>query len=338
MVTTSIDDRDARVTGRRLLRRIAPYVATVAIFVALSRKVPFWTLVDVLRQADYRSFLVLMAANTLFYFVWDTLLLSLVMRWFHRPVSFRELLPARAASYVAAVFNTHLARGTLAFYLTRRTDSRFLHLGSTVIFLVATEFTHLVSWAMLGVIVSNGKAPMHLLLIAPAVAAAWLVFLLYAKLGLTPAVLRGKQPPQWSLLRTFQIAPFRRYVQVILMRVPMFFVSLVIHYFAARSFGIFIPFAALLTFLPVIFMAGALPVTVAHLGTTQAAWILFFGAYAPAPRLLAFSLAAHLSFMVMRACFSLIFGVPALKVLFNDPSVHAPTGRGTRQPTDWALH
>ena len=57
----------------------------------------------------------------------------------------------------------------------------------------------------------------------------------------------------------------------------------------------------MLTFLPVIFMLAALPVTVAHLGTTQAAWIFFFSQYAPVPRLLAFSLAAHLVFSFTRA-------------------------------------
>jgi hypothetical protein len=81
----------------------------------------------------------------------------------------------------------------------------------------------------------------------------------------------------------------------------MFLVSLCLHYYAAHAFGIRIPFVQMLTFLPVIFMLAALPVTVAHLGTTQAAWIFFFSQYAPAPRLLAFSLAAHLVFASTRA-------------------------------------
>ena len=52
--------------------------------------------------------------------------------------------------------------------------------------------------------------------------------------------------------------------------------------------------------------AAAQHVTVAHLGTTQAAWIFFFGQYAPAPRLLAFSLAAHLCFASTRALLGLL--------------------------------
>src|SRR5262245_8316897 len=101
---TSGNEQPKHVGTWSTLRRLAPYAATIAIFVALSRKVPFWTFIDTLRSADYTTFLLLMGVNTVFYFVWDTLLLSMVMRWFHRPVPFRQLLPARAASYVSAVF------------------------------------------------------------------------------------------------------------------------------------------------------------------------------------------------------------------------------------------
>jgi hypothetical protein len=87
----------------------------------------------------------------------------------------------------------------------------------------------------------------------------------------------------------------------------MFVVALVAHYYAAGAFGMHIPFAQMLAFLPVIFMIAALPVTVAHLGSTQAAWIFFFSQYAPAPRLLAFSLAAHLVFSSTRALLGLLF-------------------------------
>ena len=105
----------------------------------------------------------------------------------------------------------------------------------------------------------------------------------------------------------------------------MFFVSLVLHYQAAAAFGIHIPFGTLLTFLPVIFMVAALPITVAHLGSTQALWILFFSQYAPTPRLLAFSLAAHLTFMLMNALIGLAFLRRAARELAPDaPPTAAP--------------
>jgi hypothetical protein len=74
----------------------------------------------------------------------------------------------------------------------------------------------------------------------------------------------------------------------------------------------------------VIFMAAALPITVAHLGTTQAAWIYFFGHDAPAPTLLAFSLAAHLAFTFTRA----LLGVLWLPVAYSDLVPAASTAPG----------
>ena len=107
----------------------------------------------------------------------------------------------------------------------------------------------------------------------------------------------------------------------------MFVVSLCAHYYGAHAFGIHIPFGQMLTFLPVIFMVAALPVTVAHLGTTQAAWIFFFGAYAAAPRLLAFSLVAHLTFSFTRALLGLLW----LPVAYSELVFPAPAGARLRE-------
>jgi hypothetical protein len=60
-------------------------------------------------------------------------------------------------------------------------------------------------------------------------------------------------------------------------------------------------------------------VTVAHLGSTQAAWIFFFSQFAPTPRLLAFSLAAHLVFAFTRA----LLGVLWLPTVYSDLVVKA---------------
>jgi len=278
-----------------LVRPLAAALLTVAMFALILRRVPFASLATALHDADYRLFLALMIPNTLFYFAWDTLVLTVVVRWFHGPVSYRNLLPVRAASYVVGFFNTNLGRGALAAYLCRRLQSPFLELGSTVIFLVLTEYTQLVLWSMLGLIGLRAEVTRSLLAVAAIVAVFWIV----VRLVLVPRT--------WSIVRTFRLATAGRYVEIVLLRAPMFFVSLCLHYYAAHAFGIRIPFSQMLTFLPVVFMLAALPVTVAHLGTTQAAWIFFFSQYAPAPRLLAFSLAAHLVFASTRALLGVVW-------------------------------
>ena len=287
----------------------AATLATLAIFALILRRVPLAALSSALREADYGLFLALMIPNTLFYFTWDTLVLTIVIGWFHGAVPYRDLLPVRAASYVVGFFNTNLGRGALAAYLCRRLGAPFLELGSTVIFLVLTEYTQLVLWAMLGLIGFRAEVTTSLLVVAVIVAVFWVVFFLYTKLHVTPTgALRWLVAPRdWSILRTFRMATLGRYAAIVIVRAPMFFVSLCLHYYAAHAFGIYIPFSQMLTFLPVIFMLAALPVTVAHLGTTQAAWIFFFNQYAAVPRLLAFSLAAHLVFASTRALLGVIW-------------------------------
>jgi hypothetical protein len=178
--------------------------------------------------------------------------------------------------------------------------------------------------------------------VPPGVALVWLLVFAYARAG--RAVEAGASvngggegssvrivrwllaPRRWALLRSFRLAPARRYGQVVLLRAPMFFVSLCLHYVAARAFGLEIPFAPLLAFLPVIFMLAALPISVAHLGTTQAAWLFFFGAYADPARLLGFSLAAHLTFVMVRALVGVVFLPRAYSILLPpaDPRLPLP--------------
>ena len=307
--------------------RIAAAVVTAVIFVLIARRIPFRPFVAALGDANYPVFLALMVPNVLFYFCWDTLVLKLVIRWFHGDVPYRDLLPVRASSYVVGFFNTNAGRGALAAYLWRRLDAPFLELGGTVIFLVLTEYTQLVAWAMLGILGFRSDITAGLLPVAAGVAAFWIAVFAYARLHVTPTrALRWVfAPREWRLFRTFRRAPARRYAQVVLLRAPMFLVSLGAHFYGAHAFGIHIPFGQMLTFLPVIFMVAALPVTVAHLGTTQAAWIFFFSQYAPAPRLLAFSLVAHLTFTLTRALLGLIW----LPVAYADLTAPSPSAQPT---------
>lgn len=303
----------------RFARRAAPLVLTAVIFYLIFQRVPFHRFISALGDVDYPVFLAIMVPNAIVFVFWDTFILAVAIRWFHGAVPYRALLPLRAASYIVAIFNTNAARGALAAFVSRVLDRPFLQIGSTVIFLVLTEYTHLVAWATIGIVAFGSELTRPFLWVPPAAAGVWLLFFAYARTGRTfeqttaPSVgvvdRVGRiiaAPWRGALLRTFRIAPAASYVKIVLLRAPMFFVSLCLHYFAARVFGLEIPFGMMLAFLPVIFMAAALPITVARLGTTQAAWILLFSSVAPAEHLLAFSLAAHLTFALTRAAIGIL--------------------------------
>ena len=71
---------------------------------------------------------------------------------------------------------------------------------------------------------------------------------------------------------------------------------------------------AILTYLPLIFFSTAVPAA-AKLGPSQAAWVYFFGNLAPGADLVAFSIAAHLTFQVMNALIGLLFLKRAMREL-----------------------
>ncbi len=82
---------------------------------------------------------------------------------------------------------------------------------------------------------------------------------------------------------------------------------MVAQYYALALYGIAIPFVKLMLFLPLVFLAAALPIAVAHLGTSQAAWLLFFSSNATPAKIVAYSLAAQLTFMLCNALIGLVF-------------------------------
>jgi len=175
------------------------------------------------------------------------------------------------------------------------------------------ETTNLVLFATLGTVAFPGGAPLLLLALPLALVMVWLLLISLArgKLGVLGQRLSGNE-----LLSTFRRVRLRHGAVVLGLKGAVFFLALLVHSQALAFFGIEIPLGRLVAFLPVVFLMGALPITVAHLGTSQAAWIFFFSAYAPAADLLAYSLVSHLTFMLANGTFGVLFLPKAYSDLF----------------------
>jgi hypothetical protein len=299
------------------LRPVIAPVLTAVIFLLIFRKVPFDKFQQALLGADYVRFFSALIPFSVLYYALDTIVLQFVLRWFHGDVSYSDLLPVRATDYIISVLNHKLSQGAVVVYLSRKLGAPILELASSILFLDLLQKTHLVLWATIGMLLVGDNIPRALFMVPFTVATAWCLFLLYMRGGLE---LFGRflKPPPWRLLRTFRMAPMKRYIQVLLLKAPLLVAAAGVHTWAMRSFGIEIPFLSLLATLPIIFLVGALPITVAHLGTTQAAWIYFHGDVARASALLAYSLAAHLTFMLGNAALGMVFLPKAYRELTGE--------------------
>ncbi len=296
--------------------RAVPVALTVAIFLFIFWRIPFGAFWQALSRAQLLPFLALMGSFSLCFFLLDTFVLSKLIHWFHGPLPYRDLLPVRAVTYLVSIINTQLAQGALALYIHRRFHTPLAQIASTVALMILLETTNLILFATVGCIVFPGGAPLSFLAVPLVLVAAWLLIMSLArgKLGVL-----GQRLSRSELLSTFRRASLRHCAVILGLKGAVFFVALLVHSQALAFFGIAIPPARLVAFLPVVFLMSALPITVAHLGTSQAAWIFFFSAYAPAADLLAYSLVSHLTFMLANGTFGVLFLPRAYRDLLLKP-------------------
>jgi hypothetical protein len=70
---------------RGVARRILPLILTAGFFLLVFQRVPYQRLLTALGDADYARFLAFMIPNAIIYIAWDTLVLTVAIRWFHGP-------------------------------------------------------------------------------------------------------------------------------------------------------------------------------------------------------------------------------------------------------------
>jgi hypothetical protein len=290
-----------------------PVALTVGIFLVVFWRIPFGVFWHALSRAQLLPFLGLIGSFSLCFFLLDTFVLSKLICWFHGPLPYRELLPVRAVTYLVSIINTQLAQGALALYMHRRFHTPLAQITSTVMLMILLETSTLILFATVGFMAFPGGAPLSLLALPLALALIWLLLIGLARgqLGSLGQWLSGSE-----ILSTFRRAHLRQCAIILGLKGAGFCLALLVHSQALAFFGIAIPLARLVAFLPVVFLMGALPITVAHLGTSQAGWIFFFSAYAPAADLLAYSLVSHLTFMLANGTFGVLFLPKAYSDLF----------------------
>ncbi len=282
--------------------RALPWVATAAIFALLLRRVPISSVLASLAAVDWPLYLLLMVPYSCAYFLLDSAALTFAVRRFHAPVRYREILPVRAVTYVLALVNSSVGQGGLALWLHRRERVPLLAMAGTVLFLGVLEIVDLILVSSLGVAVAGtaipglGRAYQVLYAI---LGGALIYFALLPRLGIVR--------PAPGLLATLGRATLADWLVILAFKATALSLAVVVHWRALALWGMPVPLGVMFANLPLIFLASAVPLTVAKLGTSQAAWIFLLGAWAPEAGLMAYSLVAHLVFLVLNALIGVAF-------------------------------
>ena len=266
-------------------------------------------------EADWLFWLALMIPYSVFFFLVDSHVTWRVVRWFNAPdLKLGGVLPIRASAYILSLVNEQVGKGAMSLYLLRRYRVPGWQALSSMILLGLMEVYQLLAFSAIGVaanfqLVREASTLLPLDVILPTVMVIAAVYLplhiLYFRTG--QGGLREK-----PLLTAFRQARPMHYLLIVLCKAPNLIGAVIVYTFALDLFQVQVSLGQMLAFLPVIFLAAALPLPF-HAGALLL-WTVLFPDY---PEVAAFSFVMHTFFVLFNAAIGVLFLPRANRELFG---------------------
>jgi len=266
------------------LKKVIPWLMAAGLLAYLFYKIPPSGVINALAHVN----LIFFISYALIYFflvmMIDVFSLSRVLTQFCVPISFKEMLPPRAVSYLLSLLNYNAGQAGLAYFLKRNKSASFFSAMGSILFIMIIDLNWVVLLAFLGTFfiqlhfkgwdVSHwvrqvGFVVFGSMLLNLAFWRSWFgkIFPWKVKMRWVDWI-RGRH-----LFQTFHEATPFDYLKIALYRFPLHVVIIVSFYFGVRVFDAFIDFPTILGTVPVVLLIGTIPVTPGGLGTVQAATI-----------------------------------------------------------------
>ena len=283
-----------------LAKRILPWVITLGCFAFLYTRMAGPAAREGLSVAEYlarvfatvswTSWLALMVPYSLAFFLIDSLVVWRVINWFNARVSYADILPVRASTYILSILNEQLGKGAMAVYLNRREGVPGWKLGSSMLFIMVCEIYYLCGWANVGFALQGDTLP-EVFRWLPVVG-----LVLLALFAVGYLYFRGLILPDFAL------------------RSPALLLATFVYSNALRLFGVEVSNLEMLGYLPVIFFGAAVPGPFRAVAISM--WVVLFPEH-PA-EMSAFGLVQHNFFIFFNAAIGLVFLRRANREIFGD--------------------
>ncbi len=242
-------------------------VALALVGFVLSR-IDLRAFVRALANVNAPAFLVFALSFVLALLTADAFASAIVYRRTVAPISFREFWVLRGASYLPSILNHHVGQAILTYYVSRRYGVSLARMAGGTLLVYA-------SW--MGCLLAAGAVAMvgaGWPLLRPALAlSAGVVYL--AVLAWRPAPLA-----RIKLLAPLFEAGIRGHLIAMAVRIPHFLALFLGTWLPYSFFGVDIPIAAALTYVPIMMVAVTLPLTPQGVGTRALLAVTFFSRYA----------------------------------------------------------
>jgi hypothetical protein len=291
----------------RHAKRALPYAIAAAALLWVGLTTDFRQVEDAWARVSWWKLLAITIPYLCALLVADAIALWVTVRVSLRvPLRFVDVLLVRGASWLLALVNYGAGQGGIVWFLHRRHGVPIARATGAVL-LATGGFLLAVVAAVAGGLASGAVPEAHV--------PAWLLWLVaigfpvyLGIIALRPAFLTRS-----SLLEPLFAAGVVGTLAATVTRALHLAVLIAAHALAYRQFGIEIPFEATLVVLPVIFLAAALPISVAGYGAPQATASLLLARYVHGPDATGTVVAASIGFQTLSTIIMAVMGMIALR-------------------------
>jgi Lysylphosphatidylglycerol synthase TM region len=256
---------------RRTLTRLLPWLITAGILAYLFARLPMRDVLEAASRAAAWTIPVL-AGIVLLVYLADCMAIWKTFGWFVAPMTFRETLTLRGATYLLALVNYALGQGAFVYFLNRTRGVPLVRAAAAVVLIMGINLLLLLLLSTLGLALGAQSLP----------EVSSLIWIAYVGLGIYVAMLIWR--PRWlerrPILDVLLNAGLGGHVRSLLVRLPHVAVLLLLNHVALHAFGVQVPALQTLLCFPVVLLVAVLPISVQGVGPTQGAMIFFFARYA----------------------------------------------------------
>jgi hypothetical protein len=276
-------DSDAPPTSRarERLRLLVLWGATIALVAYLATTTDLETFGRTLLSVSPFLILGLTLVEVLCAWLYDSLTLTILLRRFHAPVRYGEVVAIKGASLLLNVVNYNAGVLAIAYFLRDRRRVPFLEtLGSMLLLNGVDLFVMALSMGLGWIVVGDALDPVLLPLVAtivPLMVGGFLANGLFWKVEPRLRLLHGLT--RRSLFASLRRATFADYVVLSALRLGLVVIYWTYQYIILQVFGIDVPVSSLLVIYPMMVFVGTLPISVSGFGSSQLAARFFFAAF-----------------------------------------------------------
>ena len=294
-----------KLNKKHLFFKIITALITLFIFGVLFSKIDFFSVVDIIKNAN----LFMLSIAALFSFAFTFVLIpfkwKLVLDYIKCNISFKEAffihVSALPISFIMPFKSGELVK---SLYLKRQNRLSFKKATSTLVFDNAIDLFTILFFTFLAFIFLSVQFPYRLYF--------WFSIMVFF---FVCVILIAKKIPS-DFFYSFKIISLNRTLFIFILSLIGFFISFISTYFVFLSINVTIPFLEIMFYFPIIALISIIPITISGFGTREAATIFFFSSYSMPESLLTGGILLSFIIVVLPSLGSLLFMKRFYKKLF----------------------